>query len=188
MSRFTVVIDANIFYPAPLRDLMLRLMATGLFRGRWTEKIHEEWTRNLLIDRPDLADRIPKTVEKINSSFLDCLVNGYEHFIPCIHLPDLDDRHVVAAAIKAGAEVIVTSNLKDFPPQMLEPYGIEAIHPDDFFVDVFDLHPAKVLEAVAKMRRGLVKPPMDQDEFLGCLRRQGLPQTAATLEKYKPAI
>lgn len=90
MSRFTVVFDANIFYPAPLRDLMLRLAATGLFRARWTEQIHNEWMRNLAKDRPDLAERLPRLRRTIDDSFMDCLVSGYEHFIQCMELPDPD--------------------------------------------------------------------------------------------------
>jgi hypothetical protein len=188
MSRFTVVFDANIFYPAPLRDLMLRLAATGLFRARWTEQIHDEWMRNLGAKRPDIVDRLPKLRQQIDTSFLDSLVTGYEHFIPCVTLPDTDDRHVVAAAIKAGAGLIVTCNLKHFPDAALAQFGLEAIHPDDFFVDIFDLHAGKVLGAVAEMRSALKNPPKTQEEFLQTLLQQQLPQTVSILEKYKAAF
>lgn len=188
MSRFTVVYDANVFYPAPLRDLLLRLAATGLFRARWTEQIHDEWMRNLKVKRPDIAARLPRLRQQIDENFMDSLVTGYEHFIPCITLPDAGDCHVVAAAIKAGAELIVTCNLKHFPNSTLAAFGIEAIHPDDFFVDIFDLSAGKVLGAVAEMRGALKNPPKTQDEFLQTLLQQQLPQAVSILEKYKAAF
>lgn len=190
MSQFTVVYDANVFYPAPLRDLLLRLAATRLFRARWTAQIRDEWMRNLLANRPDLsAERITRTADMIDSSSHDCLVEGYEHLIPCIGgLPDQDDRHVLAAAMKCGAELIVTFNLKDFPASALAEYGVEAIHPDDFIVDVLDLEAGACIQAVREMRASLKNPPKTQDEFLATLLKQQLPQTVNWLERYKIAF
>lgn len=188
MSRFTVIYDANVFYPAPLRDLLLRLASCGLFRARWTKEIEAEWVRNLLSNRPDLADKLPRTIELINANYHDCTVDDYQHLIQCINLPDNDDRHVVAAGIKSGAELIITFNLKDFPLAVLAQYGIEAIHPDDFIVDLFDLNPAKVLAAVAAQRSSLKNPPRTSEELLDTLLKQGLPQTVKLLEQYKLAF
>jgi len=190
MSQFTVVFDANVFYPAPLRDLLLRLAATRLFRARWTEQIHDEWTRNLLANRPELSpERLQRTVQLINAHHHDCLVDGYEHLIPCIGgLPDQDDRHVLAAAMKSGAELIVTFNLKDFPESALAEYGVQAIHPDDFILDVIDLNAAACIEAVREMRASLKNPPYSQEELLATLLKQQLPQTVNRLERYKVAF
>lgn len=188
MSRFTVIYDANVFYPAPLRDLLLRLASCGLFRARWSKEIEAEWVRNLLINRPELADKLPRTIELINANCHDCMVDDYQHLIQCIDLPDKDDRHVVAAGIKSGAELIITFNLKDFPQAALDQYGIEAIHPDDFIVDLFDLNTAKVLAAVAAQRSSLKKPPRTAEELLDTLLKQGLPQTVKLLEQYKLAF
>lgn len=188
MSRFTVIYDANVFYPAPLRDLLLRLAATGLFRARWSKDIEGEWVRNLKEDRPELGSRIDRTVVLINEHAHDAMVEDYQHFIPCVNLPDQNDRHVVAAALKSGAELIVTFNLKDFPDAALAPHGVEAIHPDDFIVDLFDLHAAKVLAAVSAQRQALKNPPRTADELLETLLKQGLPQTVKLLEPYKLAF
>ncbi len=190
MSQFTVVFDANVLYPAPLRDLLLRLAGTGLFRARWTEQIRNEWTRNLLAKRPDLTEeRIKRTADLVDRSVQDCLVAGHEHLIPCIQgMPDPDDRHVLAAAMKCGAELIVTFNLKDFPKAALETYDVEAIHPDDFIVDVLDLNLASCIQAVREMRMSLKNPPKTQDELLAILLKQQLPQTVSWLEKYKIAF
>ena len=109
----TAVYDANILYPAPLRDLFIRLAQAGLVRARWTETIHDEWIRNVLKDNPQLsAERLARTRTLMNEAVRDCLVTGYEDLIESLSLPDPDDRHVLAAAIRAGAEVIVTYNLE----------------------------------------------------------------------------
>ena len=190
MSQFTVIYDANVFYPAPLRDLLLRLAGTGLFRARWSSQIRDEWTRNLLANRPELlAEKIQRTADLVDRSVQDCLVVGYEQLIPCIQgMPDPNDRHVLAAAMKCGAELIVTFNLKDFPPAVLEAYDVEAIHPDDFIADVLDLNLSSCLQAVCEMRASLRNPPRTQDELLATLRKQQLPQTVKCLERYKIAF
>ena len=112
----TAVYDANILYPAPLRDLFIRLAQAGLVRARWTETIHDEWLRNVLKDNPQLSpERLARTRTLMNEAVRDCLVTGYEELIDSLTLPDPDDRHVLAAAIRAGAGVIVTYNLDGLP-------------------------------------------------------------------------
>jgi len=188
-SHFTVVYDACVLYPAPLRDLLMRLALTDLYRGRWTDMIHDEWTRNLKRQRPDLKDEdLERTRSLMNACVRDCLVTGFQHLIPAIELPDPDDRHVVAAAIHCAASLIVTFNLKDFPPERLEQYNLVAQHPDDFIFDLLDLHPAHVCEAAANQRRALKNPPKSVDEYLDTLMRQGLTQTVGELRRWKVAL
>lgn len=116
MGNFTVLFDACVLYSAPLRDFLMHLAMTDLFRAKWTDEIHDEWIRNLLKNRPDLTqERLQRTRDLMNSSVRDCLVSGYVDLIPSLTLPDQDDRHVLAAAICGGADVIVTYNLSDFP-------------------------------------------------------------------------
>lgn len=95
----------------------------------------------------------------MNAHVRDCLVTNFEHLIPSVELPDNDDRHVVAAAIHSGANLIVTFNLKDFPPKQLKRYNLVAQHPDDFIFDLLDLHPASACEAAAIHQRSLKNPP-----------------------------
>jgi hypothetical protein len=91
------------------------LAQTGIFRARWTDDIHREWTSNLLKNRPDLnAGDIAKIPEIMNAAVLDCLITGYEPLIPSLTLPDPDDRHVLAAAIKGHASAIITLGLRGF--------------------------------------------------------------------------
>lgn len=183
MANFTVVNDACLFYPAPLRDLMVRLVQTRRFRARWTERIHREWISALLHKQPDLDPRrLERTVQLIDQAVPDSLVTGYEHLIDELELPDPDDRHVLAAAIRAGAQAIVTLNLKDFPQRTLDGFEIFARHPDDFVLDLADLEPGVVIAAAKQQRAGLKHPPFAPEAFVDCLRRQGLPGVAAFLE------
>lgn len=111
--------DACVLYPAPLRDLRMHLALSDLFPAKWTNDIHNEWIGDVLKDRPDLTlQRLERTRTLMNSHVRDCLVTNYEELIPALTLPDPNDRHVLAAAIRSGSDVIVTYNLKDFFPPM----------------------------------------------------------------------
>lgn len=182
MANFTVVYDASVLYPAPLRDFLMHLALTDLFRARWTEDIHEEWIRSVLEVRTDLRrEQMERTRELMNANVRDCLVEGYQSLIPGLELPDPDDRHVLAAAIRASASVIVTFNLRDFPTARLEQYGVEAQHPDEFIAHLIDLNQMKVCAAAEEQRRSLRNPPKTVEEYLETLLKQGLPQTATLL-------
>jgi predicted nucleic acid-binding protein len=181
----TAVYDANILYPAPLRDLFIRLAQAGLVRARWTEAIHDEWVRNVLKNNSALsAERLARTRRLMNEAVRDCLVTGYERLIESQSLPDLDDRHVLAAAIHADASFVITFNLKDFPAEALAGHGIEAIHPDDFLVSLFEVTPGPVCAAVKRQRDGLRNPPKSAEELLATLESQGLVQAVARLRQF----
>ncbi len=185
MANFTVVYDACLFYPAPLRDLMIRLAQTRRFRARWTERIRQEWIGALLRQRSELDPQsIARTAQLIDLAVPDCLVTGYESLIEDLDLPDPDDRHVLAAAIRAGAQCIVTLNLKDFPQAALGGFDIFARHPDDFVLDLADLEPGVLIVAAKQQRASLHNPPLTPDAFVACLRRQGLTGVAALLEDH----
>jgi len=188
-SHFTVVYDACVLYPAPLRDLLMHLALSDLYRARWSDTIHDEWTRNVMASRPDLTqDQLSRTRQLMNAHVRDSLVTGFEYLIPSINLPDPDDRHVAAAAIHSGASLIVTFNLKDFPADALKPCNLAAQHPDDFIVDLLDLHLAGVLEAAANHRRSLKNPPKSANEYLDTLLGQGLTQSVAVLRQWTMAM
>lgn len=182
--RFVVVYDACVLYPAPLRDLLMRLAITGLYSARWTEQIHEEWTRSLLKKRPDLADALPRTVELMDRAVPDALVTGHEPLISALVLPDPDDRHVLAAAIRAGAQLIVTFNLKDFPADTLASFGIEAVHPDTFLEQQFELNEGLVIRTAHRHRASLRKPSKSAEEYLDTLAACGLIVTADCLREF----
>ena len=181
---FTVLFDACVLYPAPLRDLLIRLACTGLFRARWSDDIHDEWIRGVLRSRPELADRLSRTRQLMNDAVADALVTGYQPLIQALELPDADDRHVLAAAIIGRADVLVTLNLKDFPQSSLALYRIEPQHPDVFVRHVLHLDTAVALAAVKSQRKALRDPTYSVDEYLDTLTRQGLPETVAFLRPW----
>lgn len=189
MATFGAVYDACVLYPAPLRDLLVRLGQTGLFRARWTDQIHDEWIRSLLTNRPDLtAAQLQRSRDLMDRAVPDCLVRGYEPLVGGLVLPDAGDRHVLAAAICAQAGVIVTYNKADFPPAALEPYGIEVQHPDEFVRHLFDLSPAAVCQAVREQRAALVNPPKSVSELLATFLNSGLASTVAALEEMRSLL
>ncbi|MDK4744730.1 PIN domain-containing protein [Leclercia adecarboxylata] len=188
-SPYPVVLDACVLYPSMLRDLLMHIGKTGLYQPKWTAQIHDEWQRNLLINRPDItADQLKRTEMLMNKAFGDACVSGYESIIDGLSLPDQDDRHVLAAAIRSDSEVIVTYNLVDFPGGNLAEFDVEALHPDEFLSDLFDLNHALVLEAVRMQRSHLRHPPLNPDQFLQGLLQLGLPKTVTELEKYRVMI
>lgn len=167
----------------------MHLGQTGMYQPKWSAMIEDEWQRNLIKDRPDLnSDQIKRTGELMNRALPDAMVTGFEPIVASIELPDVDDRHVVATAICSNAEIVVTFNLKDFPQKYLNNFCIEALHPDDFITDLFDLNQALVLLAVNTQRRYMRKPPKSVDEYLDALLRQGLPQTVKELSKFRALI
>ena|SRR5450830_559502 len=188
-SSFTAFYDANVLYPAPLRDFLMYLALTGVYRARWSAQVHEEWKRNLLLNRPDLTRaQLDRTSSLMDMAVPGGLVTDYEALIEGLQLPDVDDRHVLAAAIKCNASVIVTFNLKDFPEQTLAPLNIEPLHPDDFIADIWDLDQAAVLEAAQRQRRSLKNPPHTASDYLDRLLQQRLPETVKLLSSFKLVI
>jgi predicted nucleic acid-binding protein len=184
IANFTALYDACVLFPAPLRDLLMQLALSDLFRARWTDQIHDEWIRNVLKTRPDLSlDQLSRTKELMNSHVRDCLVTGYEHLIPALQLPDSNDRHVLAAAIAGDADTIVTFNLKDFPQDILDGYDIIAQHPDDFIADLIDWKPQVVMAAVETCRKRLKNPPKSIDEYVNILLKQGLSISTSMLRE-----
>ncbi len=185
MNRFTVVYDACVLYPAPLRDLLMRLALTDLYRARWSDQIHEEWITAVLRNRPDLSrQQLERTRSLMNAHVRDALVDGHQSLIPALELPDPDDRHVLAAAIKCGADLILTFNLNDFPEPALAIYGIGACHPDPFLVDQLNLDTERVCTAMRQHRASLKNPPKTVEEYLATLEEQGLSTFSQAIRIY----
>lgn len=185
MNRYTALLDANVLYPAPLRDVFLQLAVTDIFRAKWSADIHREWIEALLRNEPH-RDRtaLERTRRLMDQATRDSLVVGYESLIPTLSLPDPGDRHVLAAAIVGRCDVIVTQNLKDFPSTALDPFGIEAQHPDDFLCHQFSLAPGLFCSTIRKVRARLVNPAIGIEEYLSTLTRQGLVATVGELQPF----
>jgi predicted nucleic acid-binding protein len=179
---FIVVYDACVLFPAPLRDLLIRVARTGVVQAHWSDRIIEECFRAVLHERADLVpENLERTKALMNLALPDANVTGHEPLIDGFTLPDPDDRHVLAAAVRIGAQAIVTFNLDDFPAAALEPLGLEAKHPDDFMVEALDLAPGAIAAAVNEQAATLKNPPKTVAELLDTLQRQGLPLAVARL-------
>lgn len=179
------VYDACVLYSAPLRDLLLHLALLDLVHARWTDMIQEEWIRNVLASRSDLTrSQLDRTRALMDTHVRDGRVEGYESLIDNLSLPDPDDRHVLAAAIHAGAKVILTFNLRDFPDTALSPYGVKAEAPDTFVGALLDESPELVCTAARRQRSFLKNPPKSVEEYLAALERVGLPLTASKLRPF----
>ncbi len=185
MSQLTALLDANVLYPAPIRDILMQLAVEDLFRAKWTADIHQEWIEALLRNEPH-RDRaaLERTRSLMDTAVRDALITGFEALTPCLELPDAEDRHVLAAAIVGRCDVIVTQNLNDFPLNALKPYGIETQHPDDFLANHLHLAPGKFCVAVRKVRARLKNPPYSVEDYLAILTRQGLVVTASELQQF----
>ena len=189
MERLTALLDANVLYPAGLRDVLLRLADRYLYNPKWSAAIHDEWIRNLLADRADLtADKLERTRATTDEHFPKAVVTGHERLIADLELPDHRDRHVLAAAIRGGADVIVTMNLRDFPVDRLILHGLKARHPDDFIFDLFGFQRSAVLAVIREHRAALKNPPRSPEEHLTALESLGLVRTASVLRCYKDVI
>ena len=184
-----VLLDANVLYPAALRDLLMWLAVVAAYEPRWTEEIHAEWMRNVLKDRSEVTvaqlERTRRLMDQVNPR---CLVSGYHAHIPALILPDQDDRHVLAAAIEAGATVIVTFNLRHFPRKTLAPLGIRALAPDVFLEALLAQNQARFLRGLRQHRASLHNPPKTVEEYLASLTAQGLSRIAVHLEKHRDKL
>lgn len=189
MAGYTVLLDACVLYPAPIRDILIELSASGLFRAHWTVVIRDEWVRSLLANRTDLtAEQLQRTNDLMERAVPDAIVGGYEALIEGLQLPDPDDRHVLAAAINARCDAIVTFNLKDFPSEELGKHRIDALHPDEFLYQQFGLDQAAVIIAAQRCRSRLKRNPRSGHEYLDILEAQALPTFVSELRPYADVI
>jgi predicted nucleic acid-binding protein len=178
-----------VLYPAPLRDFLMELASASLFRAKWSEDIHKEWTSALLGDRPDLTSKqLRRTCDLMNAAVPDSIVTGHHCLIDSLALPDPNDRHVLAAAIHAGADAIVTFNLRDFPQEIMQQFNLEVLHPDDFIQFQYDFNNAAVIIAARRCRERLKNPPKSVNEYLETLAQQRLPKTVSLLAPYSTVI
>jgi predicted nucleic acid-binding protein len=189
-AHYTALLDANVLYPATLRDVLLSLARDGLYHARWSERIQDEWVRSLLARRPDLEPAaLRRTCELMAQAVPDSVVQGWQHIEPGLTgLPDVDDRHVLAAAICGHADAIVTFNLGDFPAAALAPFGVEAQHPDDFLLNQLDLNPIATLKSIKAMRARWRNPQLTALDLAAAIEKLQLPLVAARLREVAELI
>lgn len=175
--RFTCVLDTNVLYPIEVRDLLFWFAHDELYTPKWSKHIFTEW-EDVMRRNKVSEDEIKKRIEKANRAFPDAMVENYESLIDGLDLPDPKDRHVLAAAIKTNANIIVTNNLKDFTSKKLEDYGLSAVSADDFLTDTIDLNPDIAVESFRKLVLNRRNPDLDEYQVLENFERNGLKDTA----------
>ena len=165
-----------------LRDLLIRIAQSGLVQAKWTEAILDEMFAALRRRRPDLdPSRLDRTRSLMATAVRDWKVAGFENLVDSLKLPDPDDRHVLAAAIKAKAQVIVTSNTRDFPKAELRSWDIDPKTPDEFVRDQISLDRSAVYASVQQIADSWKNPPGSIDDVLDRLERSGLAVSVAEL-------
>jgi cytosine/adenosine deaminase-related metal-dependent hydrolase len=178
------VFDACILYPFHLRNIIVQAAVDRLVAGRWTDQIHDEWIRNLAADIPAIPlERLQTTRQLMMDALPDALVSGYQNLIATVNIPDSDDRHVIAAAIKAGASVVLTWNLRDFPATTLTKHGLRIQTPDTFLAELHDQEPDLMVGSLANARRNLSKSRVSASDFVDILDSQQLGQLAKRVRR-----
>jgi hypothetical protein len=182
IGRYHALLDANVLHPAFVRAAMLWFADERLFRPGWSPMILEEWRGSIKRRHPDLNDeKINEWQQLMTDQFPDANITGYESIVDGLPLPDLDDRHVLAAAIVGKCQGIVTTNLKHFPAAAVAPFTMDIIHPDDFIVNIIDIDPVRALTACRRHREAMKATAPTTEEFLERFAAAGLVQAHARL-------
>ncbi len=175
--RYKCVLDTNVIIPIEIRDLLFWFAHDDLYTIKWSKHIFDEWED--VMRRNNIQEKeIKKRIGWANLAFPDAMVNNYEVLIEGLSLPDEKDCHVLAAAIKTNANIIVTNNLKDFPSKYLSTFGLSAKNADDFLTDTIDLNPTVAINSFRKLVLNRRNPNLDEYDVLDCFRRNGLKDTA----------
>lgn len=179
------LLDANVLFAASVRDYLLNLAELNVYTPKWTDEIQEEWIKSLLAKRKDLSRKsLDSAKNSMNSAFPDANIISYKVLIPSLILPDKKDRHVLAAAIKASASVIVTFNIKDFPSSYLKTHGIGLQHPDDFILRRLHDNPTVAYQALKNQVARLKNPPLSMEKVLQVLHNVGLTKSVSFFKKW----
>lgn len=165
MSSFGVVLDACVIIPATLRDTLLRAAERGMYRLHWSEPILEEVRRNLVKKGMTSPKGAQSLIDIMSEVFAEAFIRGFETLVPQM-TNDTKDRHVLAVAVMSRSQVIVTSNISDFPNVALDPLGIEAQTPDEFLTHLLDLYPQRLTQILVEQAQDLTNPPMSVQEVL----------------------
>jgi len=196
-NRYTALIDANVLASAPKRDLILTLARAEMYRFRWTGRIMKETESALVLmflardfDDATAQARAAASIAAMVSAFPEAMIDGDFSDTPAFDgMPDPKDHHILHAAIRCQASMLVTDNIRDFPPDVLEPYAIEIATADNFIADAIDLDSVRAAEAVKGLRARLGNPPLDAEALLDLWdTRHGLSQTVSLLRPYQGLI
>ncbi|PPF81898.1 PIN domain-containing protein [Subtercola sp. Z020] len=182
MATFPAFLDTNVLFGFQLNDVLLALAERGLFRPLWSADVLEELRRNL-VAHGVRSTNVERRIFAMTRWFPDAAVTGYGYLVPAMTC-DPKDRHVLAAAVRANAEVLVTFNVKDFPPESTAPYDIEVVHTDAFLLDQLNLFPGLTAGAIRQLVADYSRPEMSVSDVLVRLADAGVPRFAATVRTH----
>lgn len=187
MAVLHVVLDSCVMFPMYLRDTLLRTAEAGLYQPYWSQEILDGATRNLVSEGTMAAERAMNLETRIKEAFAEAMVEVPEGLAK-VMTNHSGDRHVLAAAVTAKADIIVTSNLKHFKPKDLAPWNIKAQSPDDFLTHLYDLYPDTMVEVLRRQSQVLKKPPMTVAELLALLSKRDAPKFASNVLFYEYSL
>lgn len=178
----TAVLDTNVLFSAPVRDLLLNMADVGIFYPIWSNEILKELKSAISSKKSDVQiGKIRYLIDEMNFAFPDAKISNYQKLIKELKLPDNNDRHVMAVAIYANANFIITFNTKDFPDDYLRKYHLAVRHPDDFISMLLEQHELQIVKAFKNQVSNLRNPPLSQLVVLDKLRICGLSMTVSRL-------
>lgn len=186
-NHYTVCLDACTLVPVLKRNLLLTLAKGKMFRAIWSEEILAETERGISRlfaehGKPDPETAAKRQVHRIRMAFEQALVDGYDILDPSLQaLPDQNDRHVVAAAVRGNAAAIITDNLKHFPAEVLDGFDIQVVSSDAFIADTIELDHRMASGLIFEMRQRLRNPPLSPEELIATVRARNMPETAGVL-------
>ncbi len=181
---FPALLDTNVLFSATLTDTLLRLAEEGAFRPVWSADILAELQAVLVREAGLAPEDAARRIGYMRSAFPNSEVADYQALIGAMTC-DAKDRHVLAAAVRSGAQVLVTFNLDDFPPSSVAGHDISVVSPDAFLLDQLDLYPAKVGHALALQMTEAKRPPLTMGDLLGRLTRAGVPMFADEARRHE---
>jgi hypothetical protein len=187
-NRYTAFVDACVLAKSLPRNLMLNLAEAEFFRVRWSHPVMDETQRaieRMQAKRPDAAKRAARARAEMERAFEDAMVEGFDSVLPiCAVLPDQNDAHVLAGAIKTRADVLVTDNLKHFPEEVLATFNIDVLSDDSFIADTVTLNEGLAVAVIGRMRQNCRHPPLTAEKLLRTMEARGLLETADMLKPY----
>ncbi|WP_315703391.1 MULTISPECIES: PIN domain-containing protein [unclassified Bradyrhizobium] len=193
-NRFTAFVDACTLVSMLRRNLLLTLAEAEFFRLRWSGEVLDETQKALeeIHQKRGFQDAVARAARarvSMETAFEDAMVDGYDHLLPlAAELPDKDDAHVLAAAVKTQASMIVTENLKDFPSKILSALNVEAKSADEFIADTIALDPGRAVAAIRQMRERFKRPEKTAETLLLEMEADDLLETVNLLRPYVESL
>lgn len=192
-DRFTALADANVLASALKRNMLLSFARAEFFRVRWSQKIMDETERTIekLLKRknvPEPRKGAARQRKNMCIAFEEASVEGFEMLEPTLVGINEKDRHVLAAALKTCASVIITDNLKDFPEESCAPFDIKPLSADNFFADCISLSPPDTMAVLRQMRERLKNPEITPERLVTLCEGEAMPKTALLMLEHKAAL